>query len=1060
MRTVARIIHFLIAFELSTLSYGQLPVREVSGLSLRFEHLSIDHGLSQGMINDLALDSTGYLWIATKDGLNRYDGSGFKVFRNESTDPESVSENFISNLHVDRQGRLWVATQSRGLNLYDPTSERFLRINTDNSALSSDFLGVIKEDEQGNILVQTLNEEGYNVLVIDDSEKPIISRSIEVEPLEKVYPGLWSIGGGKDWSKDVDFMLNGAVWYCLRDTVYRIEEPRKSDGTILRFPIVQSRGQLHEDGSKILIGPNKTTVCRVDSMGVLAVFDQAEREFIPSAEIPMLKHTRGRLFINRYNDIWAFNHSDKLLHLNLQESVLSCYDPNWEQLEDGVRNFRLVELQDNTGNLWIGTGGNGLLLINPESLRFKKFINDPAVGGHPEKDGRISLFRTSTKTSKAKYDAESANAWLDLISKVKSSDAKIDFGQNYTHISRDEGGDFWISGIYSDLGKDCIIRIDGELGVVDRIVCGVSPDQARWFGHPIFLLSNGSVWFSEKGMGGSASLYELDPATHTLRSFKFPVETKKYQYRLVSDWYEDRKNDQLWLATTHGLFSFNLTSEKWRVYQHDPTNKTGPSSNMLLSIAPDPLQENVVWIGTEGAGLDRLNVDSGTFSNFNTAHGLPNNVVYAIQSDDEGNLWVSTNNGLSRFKPGTELEFTNYNKSDGLPGNEFNRYEFSKSENGELFFGGTSGLVHFDPRLFNIQRPASRAVINELKVLNEPVVFGQENSILSQPIEMCKNLVFRPDQDMISFGFTMLDFSNTAKQSFKYRLRGYAEEWIDAGNDRSATYTNLSPGDYTFEVLGRNSTGVWSAEPTSLEIKVLPPWNATWWFRALIVLTFISLTYLLYRYRLNQLLRIERIRNRIAQDLHDEIGSTLSSVSLFSSILKKNLKDPDEKSVALLDKIASSTSETMESMNDMVWSIKADNDRFELVINRMRAFAVGLCEAKGVQLHFKEDNRAVKLNLDMQTRKNLYLIFKEAINNSIKYSKAATLFVVIEANDDELHILIEDDGIGFDQKTATNDPLNLGGNGVRGMKKRAMEIGAELIITSEKGTVVLLKMKL
>lgn len=1060
MRILAWVVCLLVVYTGPKSGFGQLPVNETSGISFNFRHLSIDQGLSQGMINDMVLDSTGYLWIATKDGLNRYDGSRFKIFRNESSDPNSVSENFISNLHVDSDGRLWVVTQSKGLNLYDPETESFLRINAANSNVSSDFLGILKEDNDGNMLVQTLNEQGYNLISTSQPEASLTLGSLQISPLEIAFPGIWMVGKGRDWTKELDFEASGAAWYALKDTVYRIENPKQRKSRVLRFPITQSKRQLKEDGNKFILSSDHKHAYRVDSLGVVSRFEEGVGDFMPLLRSESLLDLTGRLFFDKENKLWAFDHGLKFLCLNLKDSELSSYDPNWAQLEEGVRNHMGVGLQDNTGNLWIGTGGNGLLQANIETLRFRKLNSDPLNGGHAEKDGRISLFRTVKKTSKGFYDPKAAKDWLNVISRVKANHPNIDLGQNYTHLSQDENGDFWISAIYTKRGIDCILRIDHQTAKVDSVVCGVSPDQARWFGHPIFILSNGNIWFSEKGINGAASLYELNPETGDLNSFEFPVEMKKYQYRLVSDWYEDKERNKLWLATTHGLFCFDKETHDWLSYLHDPYSEVGLTTNMLLSVAQDPIDSNVLWIGTEGAGLNRLEIESGTFTDFTTLEGLPNNVVYAIVPDQENNLWISTNNGLAKFSPKPKPEFFLYNKSDGLPGNEFNRYEYSTTTNGNLYFGGTSGVVHFNPQDFNADRPALKVAINELKILNRSVDFSADQNVLERPIELTERLKFSPDEDMITFGFTMLDFSNPEKQEFKYRLVGYNADWIPSGNQRSATYTNLSPGDYTFQVMGRNSSGVWSVEPTSIDIEVAPPWNATWWFRSLLVILFFSITYLFYRYRLHQLLRIERIRNRIAQDLHDDIGSTLSSVSLFSSVLKEKLVEPDERSMALLNKIASSTTEMMESMNDMVWTIKSDNDRFEHVINRMRAFAVNLCEAEGLKLHFKADNSADDLNLDMQLRKNIYLIFKEAVNNSVKYANASNMYVWIEISDSDLHITIEDDGTGFDQTIASTDSLNLGGNGLKGMRRRANEINAALNINSDHGTVVDIRVKL
>jgi signal transduction histidine kinase len=250
--------------------------------------------------------------------------------------------------------------------------------------------------------------------------------------------------------------------------------------------------------------------------------------------------------------------------------------------------------------------------------------------------------------------------------------------------------------------------------------------------------------------------------------------------------------------------------------------------------------------------------------------------------------------------------------------------------------------------------------------------------------------------------------------------------------------------------MGQSSAGQKTMEEASLQITVLAPWWASWWFRTGVLLGFAGLLYALYRYRLQQALRLERVRNRIAQDLHDEIGSTLSSISLYSAVMQQSPEARSENTNAILDKIIQSTSQMMESMNDMVWTIKADNDSFEQVVNRMRAFAVGMTEVKNIQLHFKADELAEKLELNMDQRKNIYLIFKEGINNTIKYSACRNLKVSISAAKNKLELSIEDDGKGFDEAAIENGTL-LGGNGLRGMRLRAKQIGGVLSIESAVG---------
>ncbi|HKL40668.1 MAG TPA: triple tyrosine motif-containing protein, partial [Cryomorphaceae bacterium] len=374
---------------------------------------------------------------------------------------------------------------------------------------------------------------------------------------------------------------------------------------------------------------------------------------------------------------------------------------------------------------------------------------------------------------------------------------------------------------------------------------------------------------------------------------------------------------------------------------------------------------------------------------------------------------------------------------------------------GSLYFGGTAGLTIIHPEEFYKNQSPSTTLITGIKLQNKPLQFIDGSSgILKAPIHASTYLELPYDHRMFSFRFANLDLSSPAENEFKYMLEGFDQKWIDVGTATEATYTNLNPGKYTFKVLGRNSFKNWNQEATTIDIAILSPWWGTWWFRALVLLFVVSTIYGLYKYRLNQLMEVERMRNQIAQDLHDEIGSTLSSISLYSAVMKKTVIDISPKSQSILDRIIHNVSDIMEKMNDMVWTIKSDNDSMDQVVNRMRAFAAEMAEAKAINLDFHSEDSVSKIQLAMDRRKEIYLIFKEAVNNAVKYSAASKLSVRLYAREGGLKMSIRDDGKGFELNTPKDKAS--GGNGLIGMQRRAARMDAEWKIDSKlgKGTTV------
>ena len=440
---------------------------------------------------------------------------------------------------------------------------------------------------------------------------------------------------------------------------------------------------------------------------------------------------------------------------------------------------------------------------------------------------------------------------------------------------------------------------------------------------------------------------------------------------------------------------------------------------------------------------------------------MPNNVVYGILSDSKGNLWISTNRGISCFTPATEA-FRNFNANDGLPGDEFNRYEYFKMPDGELFFGGIEGGVLFSPDDILETDAAPPIVLTGLSVFNIPVTHQSDIEILPAPIHYAAIITLPPGQNLFPISYAALEYTNPEDKHYRYLLEGYDGNWINAGNKTEAVYSNLSPGKYTFRVTGAGRSGIWNTKGASIEVIILPAWWQTWSFRILSFLCFLAIMYAIFQYRLKQSNKLQHIRNRISSDLHDDIGSTLSSISIMSTILQKKNKGGSEDTERLLFQISDLTDRMMESISDIVWTVNTKNDKFDNIIIRMRTFAIEMLEPKACQVHFNVTEELAKLTLNMDQRKNLYLLFKEAINNAAKYSGCKNVWVDISrpANR-KIMLRIKDDGIGFvpRENPRKEGVGSLGGNGIQNMHRRALELKGSLKINSApgKGTEIILE---
>ena len=545
-------------------------------------------------------------------------------------------------------------------------------------------------------------------------------------------------------------------------------------------------------------------------------------------------------------------------------------------------------------------------------------------------------------------------------------------------------------------------------------------------------------------IGAQDSLLCLDEKERQLKSYAYPVDPVNAPYSFCMMLMKDSAGN-LWLASMKGVLCFNTITKTWRQYTHEENDTASLSSNIVLSVCPDPRKpQQYLWAGTEGGGICRLDMQSGKVKSYREKDGLPNSVIYGIVADENNNLWMSTNKGLSCLNTATKT-FTNYDEADGLQSNEFNRYAFGKSHSGWLYFGGINGFNYFKPQDVMPDTIFSKVIFTDFKISNKTVAFGDKQSILHAPIYLTDEIELPYKDNMISIDFASANFSIPSKNLYQYKLEGFDAGWISSGTNRTATYTNLDPGTYTFKVRASNNEKVWGNDAVSLTLIIIPPWYMTWWFRTFLVLAIAGGLYALYRYRLQQALKLLAVRNRIATDLHDEIGSTLSSISIFSEVIEDQTKDQLPEVTPVIKRISESTLNMMDAMSDIVWTINPKNDRFENILSRMQSFAGELLEAKNCIVHLKVDDEIKDVKLAMETRKNFYLIFKEAVNNIAKYAEARNAWIELKLGKASIYVSITDDGKGFDANESNQ------GNGLSNMKMRAGELNGMFEIISKKG---------
>ncbi len=1007
------------------------------------ERFGVKEGLSQGLVMSIIQDKEGYMWFGTGDGLNKYDGYSITVYRNDPDDKYSLPENSVSELAEDQYGNFWVATSHKGLYLFDKKTERFYPtpVKTELSRISLLVCGdkllmntfndiLIYAVKPVNLLNDTahINENIQLLFSYDAVQK---NKAYKVTPSDPVI---------KTWMPDCSF------WAVLSDTVLHYLP-------VNNFKSWQVKGySFHTMGLNAVSAANVAMAPVIHSPGRLLIFsnnnlsefDEQESKIVSTIKFPASIKTHPKT-LNCFSDsIFLFNNDKDLFVFNYYSKTVSKWDMQ-QQIPNMCFNYS-APFRDAGGISWFGSSGWGALRSDLLKQHFTSY----------------SSYQTATDIYFTKL-----NAGYDTLPRRIREFYAFDYDQ----ITQDKRGIFWMYGNLRTTDENRLISFDPATKII-----------SRWPGLPDNFTLQSSIyndpqdrlWISASDKAKRLMIYQISKQTgKPLASWQLPSDDKWWGNSYIMQWWQDA-HQVFWLATVHGLYSFDFANNKWKHWLHRNGDSTSISTDWLYTLCVDPAEpERYIWLGTNGNGFDKFDMLTGKcIKHYTIADGLPNNVVYGILPDKAGNLWLSTNKGLSCFNPlsigerkgvGLKDAFRNFSQEDGLSGDEFNHFQFMKLKNGELLFGGVEGFTVFDPATVLQKQDPVPVVFTALSISNRPVNWKRDSNILSAPISYAKTITLHPGQNMFTISFASLEYRSNQKKFYKYRLGGFDRNWTEPTNKNEATYTNLSPGAYTFQATATNSDGVWNSNGISIQVVVLPYWYQTYWFAALVLLIGIIAVYSLYRFRINQVIKLERLRNRIAGDLHDEIGSTLSSISLYGASAQK-LMNRNEEAHSILSKINANTSEMMEAISDIVWAINTRNDGMDNLANRMRNFAVQLTESQNIELHFTENKNLPSLPLDMAQRKNIYLVFKEAVNNAAKYAACKNLWIEFTTGHHILQMNIKDDGKGFDTRTSLSTAANrsFGGNGIINMKNRAAEIKGLLDIASEegKGTSVILKVRL
>lgn len=849
-------LHVALIFWISNPAWGQGTVR--------FTKIGLKEGLSQSSAFALCQDYLGFMWIGTRDGLNRYDSRKFFTYRNVPGDSTTLTDNYILSLLEDSKKNLWVGTRT-GLNRYDRSKDKYVRVSLPTlNASQYPMVWAISEDKDGQIWVST----NHGLFCLSGSKKELVYDISHHEGLPDGCNNVFTFL--QDHDKD--------IWIGTGNGVLQFKPYVKGKRLSLFRHYKKAPGVLNSDEVRVVVEAKDGVYWFGTKEGGLNVFDKAKNEFRywmhrPEAKGRSLAGNDVRSIIkDRFGGFWIgtinglnyytekdgfqtftasdfdpfsiSNNSIRPIYQDARGSVwvgtffggVSVYDrhlpifhhqfysPYYPSLSYNVVGGIL---QDERGNLWIGTEGGGLNYM--EGNQFKHYKHDPTVPG-----------TLSHNHVKSLYLGKNGDLWigtynggLNILKKGSSTFL------HYKNDSKDPGS------------------------LANNNVYAIREDRS------------GNIWLGTYGGGLS-----LKRAGDAMR-FEHYQAGKAGEYHLSSDLvrmvYVDSK-DNLWVGTESGLNLKRAGQKAFEVFRYDPNNPKSISGDVIITIFEDAKKR--IWLGTYKNGLNLYDEKTKTFKRFTEKDGLAGNNIFGIL-EDKGLLWISTNNGICSFDPETGKTQI-YNSKDGIGGNEFSVGAYLKARDGKLYFGGTHGLTSFYPSSIHPSTFVPTLVFTDFKLFNESVVPGDEK-ILNKPISITDTVVLNHKQNIFTVEFSAINFILPEKNKYAYRLEGLEEQWNYVDNP-TATYTNLNAGTYTLLVKGSSNDGIWNEVPARLTIKILPPPWKTWWAYTLYGLLIAGSIYLIVKYtkiksRLEHELALEHLENERQREINEIKLNFFTSIS-------------------------------------------------------------------------------------------------------------------------------------------------------------------------------------
>jgi len=972
------------------------PLIYAQQLSIR--HYDVSDGLAHSHVTAMHQDAKGYLWLATWEGLSRFDGYRFTNYGPR----DGLGDPIINDIAEDRQGRLWVATNGGGVArlIDDPPASSFVQAEPAPRVRQKFVSFRVGDSVASNRVNALLFDAQNNPWCVTDGG---LYRAATGQASDLKFEAIVPYQTEERMAAFAD--RHGRLWFGIRNELIEIVQDQ-----IIRYGRDDEVGRHYiesviEDGQGRLLVANEREVYELiapaDGQG-RGRWRRWPLAFKPDQGIYALLSDRGgALWIGTWDGLVKYHEGKQTLYTSAQG------------LSD---NFITSLAEDRDGNLWIGTSGGGVCKLSSELI-----VSFTKTEGLPNQNVRKVI-----EDRQGQIYASIENGGLVEIVEGKAVPLKesqvLPFSNFNERILQDQRGDWWIGtnvGLFRFQGPELQLRRGQKFTARDGMA------EASILGG-LYQDPTGKVWTSSEDQG----LYHFDPARQGRAVFEHLPASAIAPFT-GAQWMISDRSGTLWLGA-HGLLGKLVNG---RVVMLEPTAGLPETKPRVFFLD----RRGWLWIGLRYKGVSVTkdpSAETPKFVNYSTANGLASDSVWAIAEDDFGRLYLGTGKGLDQLDL-TTGRIRHFNTDDGLASDIINYC--LKDRAGNIWVGTTLGLSKFNPRAERRVDGAAPIYLSRVLVAGEELPLPETGALRLPELELSAS------RNNLLIEYVALSFQGEHKLRYQYKLEGVDADWSAPTETRLINYAHLAAHSYQFLVRAINQEGIVSAEPATFRFRILPPLWQRWWFLALTALTVGLAAFVLYRYRLARLLELERVRTRIATDLHDDIGANLSLIAMLSEVARGQLQPDDRRMKEWFATIAATSRDTVDAMSDIVWAVNPKRDQLRDLTQRMRRFADDIFGAREIEFHFHapEESRDLKVGADL--RREVFLIFKESINNLVRHSGCTAANVELQIERGWLVLELSDNGRGCDLTRASD------GHGLDSMRLRAKKLGGSLEVVSPNG---------